>query len=134
MKLYLKTGSASLVETMHNRGMCVSYCRLKTLDTYLVNSVINHREQIGVVVPPQTVKSVFTNGAFDNIDHNPSATLAKSSLHGTCISIQQHFPSDLQQTENLTDILDPTEIRKKHLKPLPVSYTSMDLDVSLAAN
>ena len=28
MKLHLKTGSASLVQTMHQRGLCVSYDRL----------------------------------------------------------------------------------------------------------
>ena len=93
--------------------------------------MISHWEQIGVVVPPQAVKGVFTTGGFDNIDHNPSSTTATSALHGTCISIQQHFSSGNQQTENLTDILDPAEMGKKHVKSLPACYTTMDLDVSL---
>ena len=131
MKLHLQTGSKSLLETMHKQGICVSYDRLKTFSTDIANSVIKHWEHIGVVVPPQAVKGVFTNGGFDNIDHNPSSITAASALHGTCISIQQHFSSDSQQTENLTDILDPAEIGKKHVKPLPTHYTTMDLDVSL---
>ena len=91
MKLHQQSGSRYLVEAMHKRGMCVSYDRLKTFSIDIANSVISHWEQIGVVVPPQAVKGVFTIGGFDNIDHNPSSTMATSALHGTCISIQQHF-------------------------------------------
>lgn len=131
MKLHLQTGSASLVQTMHQRGLCVSYDRLKTFSTDIANSVINHWEQIGVVVPPQAVKGVFTTGGFDNVDHNPSSTTATSALHGTCISIQQHFSSDYQQSKNLIDILDQVQMGKKHVKSLPSHYTTMDLDVSL---
>ena len=134
MKLYLQTSSASLVETMHNRGLCVSYDRLKTLSTDVANSVISLWEQNGVVVPPQAIKGVFTTGGFDNIDHNPSSTMAKSALHGTCISIQQHFDTDSQQTENLADIIDPAEMGRKQVKALPSCYTSMDLDISLPAD
>ena len=94
MKLHLQTGSKSLLETMHKQGICVSYDRLKTFSTDIANSVIKHWEHIGVVVPPQAVKGVFTNGGFDNIDHNPSSITAASALHGTCISIQQRFSSD----------------------------------------
>ena len=131
MKLHLKTDSAFLVQTMHQRGLCVSYDHLQSFSTDITNSVISHWEQIGVVVPPQAVKGVFTTGGFDNIDHNPSSTTATSALHGICISIQQHFFSGNQQTENLTDILDPAEMGKKHVKSLPAYYTPMDLDVSL---
>ena len=41
IKLYYKTDNASLVEIMHNRGMCVSHRYLKILGTDLANSVIN---------------------------------------------------------------------------------------------
>ena len=81
MKLHLKTGSASLVQTMHQRGLCVSYDRLQSFSTDITNSVTSHWEQIGVVVPPQAVKGVFTTGGFDNIDHNPSSITATSALH-----------------------------------------------------
>ena len=33
---------------------------------------------------------VFTTAGIENIDHNPSATTAKSSFHGTAISFIQH--------------------------------------------
>ena len=71
LKFHLQTGSASLLKTMHQRGLCVSYDRLRTFSTDITNSIIKHWEQIGVVVPPQAMKGVFTTGGFDNIDHNP---------------------------------------------------------------
>ncbi len=130
MKLHLLTGSASLVQVMHQRGLCVSYDRLKAFSTDIANSVITHWEQTGVVVPTQA-QGCLHNWGFDNIDHNPSSTTATSALHGTCISIVQHFSSDNQQTANLTDILNLLEMGKKHVKPLPAHYMTMDLDVSL---
>ena len=57
-------------------------------------------------VLPQTIKWEFTPGGYDNIYHNPSSTMTKSALHGTCISFQQNFDTDSQQTENLIDIID----------------------------
>lgn len=134
MKLYLQSGRESLIDVMHKRGLCISYDRLRVLSTDIANSVISHWEQVGVVVPPQAVKQVFTTGGFDNIDHNPSSTTAKSALHGTCISIHQHFSSDTKQTENLTDILNPAETGKKVVRALPAFYTTVELDVSLPSD
>ena len=59
--------------------------------------------------------------------------MAKSASHGTCISIHQHFASDTQQVENLTDILNPAEKKmgKKAVRSLPAIYMTMDQDVSL---
>ena len=41
--------------------------------------------------PDNLRKGLFTNGALDNIDHNPSSTSAQGSLHGTAISIIQNL-------------------------------------------
>ena len=138
MKLYLKTGSESELDVLHQRGLCISYdcgcvshISLRMLSTDIANLVISQWEQAGVVVPPQAVKNVFTTGTFDNIDHNPSSTTAKSALHGTCISIHQHFSSSTQQVVNDVEILNPAEMGKTTVRPLPNSYTTVDLDVSL---
>ena len=114
MKLYLKTGSKSVMRTLHKRGLCISYTRLNTLSTDIANSIIGSWEQKGVVVPPKAIQNVFTTGGFDNIDHNPSSTMAKSALHGTCISIHQHFSSERQDTENCVEILNPSEMGKNN--------------------
>ena len=131
MKIHFQTGRESLIDDLHQRGLCISYDRLRVLSTDIANSVIGHWEQVGVVVPPQAVKHVFTTGGFDNIDHNPSSTTATSALHGTCISIHQHFSSDTQQVANLDEILNPDEMGKKTVRSLPTSYTSMDRNISL---
>ena len=131
MKVHLQTGRESLINDMHQRGLCISYDRLRVLSTDIANSVIGHWEQVGLVVPPQAVKHVFTTGGFDNIDHNPSSTTAKSALHGTCISIHQHFSADTQQDQNLSDILNPAEMGKKVVRSLPATYTTMDMDIAL---
>ena len=89
----------------------MSYDRLRMLSTDIDNSVIGQWEEGGVVVPPQAIKDVFTTGGFDNIDHKPSSTTAKSALHGTCISIHQHFSLDTP-VERVVDILNPAEMGK----------------------
>ena len=131
MKLYLKTGSRSVMKTLHKRGLCIAYKRLLTLSTDIANSIIEHWNQKGVVVPPQAVQNVFTTGGFDNIDHNPSSTTAKYALHGACISIHQHFSSDRELETNEVEILNQEEMGKASVKPLPVSYTNLDLDIAL---
>ncbi len=49
-------------------------------------------EEQKLVCPANLRKGLFTVGALDNIDHNPSATTALGSFHGTGISVFQ-FPS-----------------------------------------
>ena len=44
--------------------------------------------------PTELRKGLFTTSAMDNIDHNPSATTATTSFHGTSISLFQHPTSD----------------------------------------
>ena len=105
--------------------------RLRMLSTYIASSVIGQWEQVGVVVPPQAIKDVFTTGGFYNIDHNPSSTTAKSALHGTCISIHQHFSSDTP-VERDVDILNPAGMGEKVARSLPASYATVNLDITLS--
>ena len=56
-------------------------------------SVCNHFKTVGVVCPPyQFQRNLFTVGAIDILDHNPSSTTAQGSFHGTRISLFQ-FPT-----------------------------------------
>ena len=43
----------------------------------------------GVVAPACLRKGLFTVGALDNLDHNPSSTAAVNAFHGTGISFPQ---------------------------------------------
>ena len=40
----------------------------------------------GCAAPVSLKKGVFTIGAVDNLDHNPSSTIAFSSFHGTGVT------------------------------------------------
>ena len=52
---------------------------------------LSKREWFAPPPPPRDCeKTFFTIGELDNNDHNPSATTAKGSFHGTAISIVQH--------------------------------------------
>ena len=60
--------------------------------------------------------------------------MVRSALHGTSISIQQHFDTDSQKTENLIDIIDPAKTERKQVKLLLSCYTSMDLDIVIPSD
>ena len=124
LSIYLKSGSKSVINVLHQRGLCISYDRLRMLSTDIANSVIGQWEQVGVVVPPQAIKDVPTTGGFDNIDHNPSFTTAKSVLHGTCISIHQYCSTDTPVERVVDILLNPAEIGKKTVRSLPAIYNS----------
>ena len=59
---------------------------------------------------------------MDNIDHNPTATTATSSFHGTSISVFQH-PTE----ENEGELQEPYQIdtKSKTIANLPESYTNV---------
>ena len=90
MKLWCSTKKESVVDAMHQRGLCMSYKRLSSISIDLPNSVIAFFKAIGAVVPPQACKGVFTVMEDDNYDADPSCTTSmKSSTHGTALSIHQ---------------------------------------------
>ena len=67
--------------------------------------------------PAQLRKGLFTIGALDNLDHNPSSTTAKGSFHGTAISLFQS-PTRSKMGHLQDEIcLASLEARKKHVLP-----------------
>jgi hypothetical protein len=59
------------------------------ISTQLEESVLSQFMEDVVVCPAILKKCLFTTSAVDNIDHNPSATTATTSCHGTGISVFQ---------------------------------------------
>ncbi len=49
-------------------------------------------EENKFVAPACLRKGLFTMGALDNLDHNPSSTISLNSFHGIGISLFQ-FPT-----------------------------------------
>ena len=88
--LYAKTRKRQLIDALFQHGICISYDRVLEISTQLGESVLSQFMEDGVVCPVILQKGLFTTSAVDNIDHNPSATTATISCHGTGISVFQH--------------------------------------------
>ena len=78
----------------------------------------------GVVCPPSLRTKLFTTSAVDNIDNNPSSTTAKTSVHGTSISICQHprpdYAGELREAPRINDHTN----KVKKVPELPESFTN----------
>ena len=76
----------------------ISYDCILCLTAQMGNSVCQqfHLEQVACTLKIRG--PVFTPAAIYNIDHNPSATTAKSSFNGMCLSLMQCIGEGLDQT------------------------------------
>lgn len=89
VNIHGKTRKRELIDDMFRLGLSVSYDRVLSISSDLANKVCAHFHAIGVVCPPHLRTGLFTVGAVDNIDHDPSSTTAKTSFHGTGMSLFQ---------------------------------------------
>ena len=72
-------------------------------------SVCERFKEDGVVVPANLHKGLYTVGALDNIDHNPSSTTAVGAFHGCGISLFQ-FPTRTNPGESRLPIVIPPKL------------------------
>ena len=109
---------------LHENGLSISYDRVLEISAQLGEAVVAQYVEDGVICPPVLRKQLFTTAAVDNIYHNPTATTAQTSFHGTSVSIFQH-PS----TENAGDEREPlklkSEMKVKKVPELPEAYTNI---------
>ena len=89
LNVYSKTRKESLVNILYEHGMSIPYSRVLEISDAIGEAVVNRYVDNGVICPVKMKKEVFTSAAVDNIDHNPSSSTAKSSFHGTSISLFQ---------------------------------------------
>ena len=120
--VHAETRKKGMVDKLHSLGLSISYDRVLRLSSEMGNSVVESYMLDGVVCPKSLRRNVFTTAAVDNIDHNPSATTAKDSFHGTSISILQHQSSE-SEGEALGGILISGASRSKSVGHLPSYYT-----------
>ena len=90
LSIFAKTRKKSLVEMLHEHGICISYDRVQEISAQLGNATVSKYVEEGVVCPPVLRKGLFTTAVMDKIDHNASATTATTYFHGTSISMFQH--------------------------------------------
>ena len=102
IKVHTQTRSKKLVMEMNQLGLSVSYDRILELEKNLACSVCQHANTVGLVCPSQLRHGLFTVGALDNLDHNPSSTTATDAFHGTGISLFQfHSETNAGQLQNI---------------------------------
>ena len=104
MKIHTTTRSKTLIEKFAKLGLSVSYDRVLQVDRILQQNQCMQFENDGMVCPFSFRKGILTVGAIDNIDHNPSLTTSKGSLHGTAITVTQLPTEDNQGLERANRI------------------------------
>ncbi|KAG1695324.1 hypothetical protein GQR58_006635 [Nymphon striatum] len=123
LHVHTLTRSKNLVNSLCMLGISVSYDRIIELGDLLSDAVCKRFGEEGLVCPSQLRKGLFTVGALDNIDYNPSSTTAKDSFHGTGISIFQ-FPTATNPGKCSYPIVVQSKVSSSEYS-LPESYTTV---------
>lgn len=127
LKLHAATRKKRLVDMMFQLGMSVCYDRVLQVITDLANGTCDRFEAEGVVCPVNMKLGLFTVGALDNCDHNPTSATAHDSFHGTSISLFQ-FPTEaVPGTDRGITLLHPASPHddKRKVVPLPDAYADV---------
>ena len=122
MNVHALTRSKKLIQQLYHIGISISYDRIMEIEDLIANCTCERFAEDGVVYPACLRKGLFTVGALDNLDHNPSSTTSLTSFHGTGISLFQ-LPTKSRPCESRTPIAIPPYGNEKH--SLPDSYASV---------
>ena len=125
------TRSKTLIAKLYQMGISVSYQRIVELEDMLATSVSERFEMDGCVAPACLKKGIFTIGALDNIDHNPTSTTAASSFHGTGISVFQ-LPTENNPGEERPPVTLPPQGTRHALPEAYATVHPVELDTSKA--
>lgn len=123
--VYAKTRKRHLIELLHQNGLSISYDRVIEITKDLGTAVVNRAEEEEVVCPTLLRKGLFTTCAVDNLDHNPSSTTAKSSFHGTGMSLFQHPSPDSRGEDRILPQTQRSGTKSKKVPSLPEYYTNV---------
>ena len=89
LKIHTQSRNKALIEQLYSLGLCINYKQVLQIENNLAHAVTQKYHSDGIVCPPNLRKGLYTVGAIDNVDHNPSSQTSKGSFHGTGISIFQ---------------------------------------------
>jgi hypothetical protein len=127
--IHSATRSRQLVEDLADLGLSITYDRILQISTSVADALIESFKIEKVVCPPSLRKYLFTVGAVDNVDHNPSSASSSTSFHGTGISLFQckEFADDGEKRAP-----QPlSKARTGKVSPLPPSFANV-LPVTLS--
>lgn len=122
--VHAKTGKKQIVDTLNYYGLSVSYDRLLRISTSLCNAASKRYAKEKVVCPQNLRLGLFTTGAYDNIDHNPSSTTSTDSFHGTSMSLFQHVLPHSQGEERHYNV-DYVKLQDRSAPQLPETYAQV---------
>ena len=128
LKMHGLTRKRTLVDTFFILEMCVSYDRLLQITADMAEGICTRFEADNVVCPHKMRRelfSVFTTGAVDNVDHNPTSATARDSFHGTSISIIQHLSHESTGIIHDQPAINQESTSARSVPPLPSIYTSV---------
>ena len=108
---------------LHDHGKSISYDMVLEISAQLGDATVCKYVEEGVVCPPVLRKGLFTTLVMDIIDHNPSATTATTSFHGTSISVFQHPATENHGEECQLVKFGPERV--KSVPELPDSFTNI---------
>ena len=80
LSILSSTRSKTLIEKMYRMGISVSYDRIMEIEDWLASSLCERFKEDGCISPAFLRKEIFSMGAHDNLDHNPSSTTSVSSF------------------------------------------------------
>ena len=115
LDVHSRTRSKVLINELHRLGLSVSYHRVMEIEEWLATSVSERYDNEGVVCPAQLRRGLFTSGALDNLDHNPSSNTAEASFHGTSISLFQNVDKSHPGEKREPIRIPPISNQKHHI-------------------
>ena len=93
LNVHTQTRFKQLVTKMCELGISVSHYRVLHVEKKVTTAICESMKMKGVVYPVQLCQGLFTMGALDNLDNNPSRTTAKGFFHGTGTNLFQSPPA-----------------------------------------
>ena len=120
--IHARTRKKSIVNALAAEGLSITYNRVQDIQEAIGQQICKKYDTEGIVCPPMLQPNQFTFAAIDNVDHNPSSLTAKSSFHGTSITIFQQIENEIIQKPFIIEELEPA---KKSSLSLPEYYTDI---------
>ena len=124
--LHAHTRKRELVDGLYHLGMRISYDCVLRLSPQMGSSAYDQFYRDRVACPPKLRGNVFTTGAVDKIDHDPSSTTSKKYFHGTGISLLQH-PTFIGKgvDRNIVIAVTSGDVGSKSVDYLPHFYSDV---------
>ncbi|KAK3924496.1 3-dehydroquinate synthase, partial [Frankliniella fusca] len=89
LSTYARSRSKEAIAELHELGLGISATRVYEISSALCHLSVKRAEEEGFFCPADLRRGLFTIGALDNVDHNPTSSTSTGSFHGTGISIFQ---------------------------------------------